>query len=67
MSQKLVTNPLFEWEFSVVQQDYEQVKFYKNSRLYILGRSLRDGKVTNYVQLAHKGNPLTKICQSLVF
>ena len=69
--QKIVTNPLFEWEFIAVQQDklypqpgYEQVTFFKKSRLYINGRSLRDGKVTTYLQLAQKWNLSTKIWQN---
>ena len=65
--QKLVTNPLFGWDFCVVQrdtfyphQDYEQVHFYKNSYLYIIGRALQYGKVTTYSQLAQKRNVSTK-------
>ena len=65
--QKLVTNPLFAWEFFVVQQDtfhshrdYEQVNFYKKSRLFIIGRSLQNGKVTTYLQLAQNCNLLMK-------
>ena len=45
-------------EFCVVRQnsfyyhqEYEQVDFYKNSCLYIIGRSLRDLKVNIYLQL----------------
>ena len=62
------------WEVCAVQQDtfyphhgYEQVSFYKKSRLYINGRSLRDGKVTNYLQLAQKRNLSTKISKKLFF
>ena len=33
-------------------QDYEQVKFHKKSRLFIVARSVRDGKFTVYLQLA---------------
>ena len=47
-----MTNPLFGWEFCVVQRDtfypqqeYEEVTFDKKSRLYNIGSSLRDGKV----------------------
>ena len=65
--QKFVTNPLFGWEFCAVQQDTfythkncEQINFYKKSSLYIIGRSLRDGKVTTYLQLAQKWNLSTK-------
>ena len=65
---KLVTSPMFEWEFCVVQQDtfyrhqdYEQGTFYKKLRLYTIGRSLRDGKVTIYFQLAPKWNLSTRI------
>ena len=68
MFQNFVTSPLFGWEFCVVQQDifyryqdYEQVHFYKNSRLYIIGRSLCDGKVKTYIQLAQKWNLSTTI------
>ena len=57
--QKHVKNPLFGWKFCVVQQDtfythqdYAQVNFYKKSRLCTIGRSLRDGKVTTFLQLA---------------
>ena len=42
-------------------QDYEKVTFYKKPRVYIIGRSLRDGKVTTFLQLAHKWNSSTKI------
>ena len=59
--QKFVTNPLLGWEFCVVQQDtfcphhdYKQVKFYKKLRLFIIGRSPRDWKITTYLQLAQK-------------
>ena len=61
--QKLETYPLFGWEFCVVRQDtfyphkdYERVRFYKKLRLFIIGRTLRDGKVTTYSQLAQNWN-----------
>ena len=67
--QKLLTNPLFGWEFCVVQQDtfyphqdYERVILYKNLVfIFIVGRSLREGKVTPYLQMAQKWNLSTKI------
>ena len=46
-------------------QDHEKVSFYKKSRLHIIGRSLRDGKVTTYLHLAKKWNLPTKICHFL--
>ena len=72
--QKLVTNPLLGWEFCVVQQDtfyphkdHEQVNFYRKPRLYIIGRSLRDGKVTIYLQLAQTWNFSTKTWPKFTF
>ena len=72
--QKFVTNPLFGWEICAVQQDafcphqdYEQVNFYKKSRLYSIGRTLRDGKVTFHLQLAQKGNLLNQIMTKFIF
>ena len=38
-----------------------KLSFYKKSRLHIIGRSLRDGKVTTSLQLAKKWNLSTKI------
>ena len=35
--------------------DIEQVNFYKKKRLYIIGSSLRDGKVTTYLQFLING------------
>ena len=46
------------------QQDYEQVNFYKKSRLYINSWSLRDGEVTIFLQLAQNWNAQSKICQN---
>ena len=48
-------------------QDYERGNFYKKSRLVIVGRSLREGKVTTYLQLAQNWNLSAKICQNLLF
>ena len=62
MFQKLVTNPLFGWEICAAQQDTlyplhdsEQVIFYKKTRLYIIGNSVRNRKITNYLQVAQSG------------
>ena len=41
--------------------------FYKNLRLFIIGRSLRDGKITAYLQLAQKWNLSANIWQNLLF
>ena len=67
-------NPMLGWEICVVQQDtfyshqdYEQVNFYKNLRLYIIGMSFRDEKVTTFLQLAQKWNILTKLDESFFF
>ena len=69
-----LTRPLFVWEIWVVRQDtfylhqdYEKYNFYKKSRLQIIGRSLRDEKVTTYTQLVQKWNLSNKIWQKLVF
>ena len=66
-----MTNQLCGWEFCVEQlgtfhghQDYEQVNFYQKSRLFIVGRSVRD-EVTTYLQLARNWNVSTKIWQNL--
>ena len=48
-------------------QDYEQVNFYKNLRLYNIGSSLRGGKVTICLQLAQKWNFSNKIWQNFTF
>ena len=61
-SQKLVTNQLFGLEFCVVRQDtfythqdYEQVNFYRESSLYLIGWSLRNWKIAAYLQLVKIG------------
>ena len=66
--QKLVTNQPVGWEFCVVQpdtfdfhKDYEQVIFHKKSCLYTVGRSVRDVKVTAYLQVAQNWNFSNKI------
>ena len=66
--QKPMTNPLFGWKFSVLQrdtsyyhQDYAKVSFYNKSRLFVTGRSPRDGKLTSFLQLAQNWNLLTKL------
>ena len=65
--QKLVRKQLFGWEFCVVQlgtvnhhKGYEPVNFYKKSRLYLVGRSVRDGLVTTFLQFAQIGTFQTK-------
>ena len=65
--QKLVKNPLFGWEVCVVQQDtftltkaMKKLMSKKNAHHCIIGRSLQDGKVTIYLQLAPKWNLSTK-------
>ena len=58
--QKFGMNQLFGWwEFCVVQlgtfyhhQDYEQVNLYKESRLRLVGHSVRGRHVIVYLQLA---------------
>ena len=71
---KLVTNQLFGWKFCAGQQDtfyphqnYEQVSLYKKSRLFIIGRCIRDGKATTCLQVTLKWNFLTKTWQKLLF
>ena len=69
--QKLLTNPLFWWESFALQQDtfpshqdYDQVNFYKKYILYNIGSSLRDGKVTTYLELAWELEPLQPFKQN---
>ena len=56
---KRVTNLLLVWDNCVVQQDafyphqgYKQGNFYKTLRLLLIGRPVRDGKDTTYLQMA---------------
>ena len=69
--QKVATNQLFSWESCVVQQDtiychqdYEQPKFYKWLRLFFIGGSVRDKKVTCFFtigpKMGHFNQSLTK-------
>ena len=62
------------WEFCVGQrdtiflhQDYKRVDLYKILRLFILGRSLRDGKTTFFSQMAQKRYLLIKVWENLLF
>ena len=48
-------------------QNYEHVDVNKQSRLYIIGRSLRDGKVTTYLQLAQNCNFHLKLDKNSFF
>ena len=66
-----MTNQLFGLNFCVVQQDtfyhhqdYDQVNFYQKWRLYIIGWSVRDGKIAIYLHLFNNWNLSTKICQN---
>ena len=72
--EKLVTNPLFGWEFCVVQQDTfdphqvsDQGNFYRISHLYFVGRSIRDGQFNNYLQLIQNWNVSSRIWPDLLF
>ena len=72
--QKFVTNPPFGWEFCVVQHDTfiltkttNKLISTKKSRLHTIGRSIRGGKVTTFLQLAQKGNLSTRIWQNSLF
>ena len=65
---------MFGWDDCAVRQDtfyphqdYEQVNFYKKSRLFIIGGSLRDGKVTICLQLSQKWRVSTKTWQNYFF
>ena len=71
---RLLANQLFEWNFCAVQQDkiyahhdFEQVSFYKKSRLYIFGWSVRDGEFTICWQMAWKWTIPTKIWFNILF
>ena len=66
--QKLLTSQLFGWSFCVGQQDSfyshqdnKHVIFFKKSRLFILVCSVRDGRVTSYLQMAQNWNLWSKI------
>ena len=48
-------------------QDYEQVDVYRKLRLFNIGRSLRDCKVTTYLQLAQKKNISTNFFYNFLF
>ena len=59
--QKLFTNQLFQWETCVAKlrtfrhhQDYERLNFNKNTHLYIVGWTVRDGQVTTYQKIGSK-------------
>ena len=59
---------MFELELCAVRpdtfylhQDYEQVKFYKKSSLYLIGWSIRNWKIAAFLQLAENWKILTKI------
>ena len=72
--QKPMTKKLSGWDFCVVQhgtfypqEDHEQVNFNKNFYLLIIGWSVRDVKVTIYLQLAQNLNSAMKIRQNWIF
>ena len=48
-------------------QDYEQVTFYRKSRLQFIGPSLRDGKVTTHLQLPQNWHLSTRIWKIYFF
>ena len=48
-------------------QNHEQGNFYEKFCLYIVGRSIRDGNVTTYLQLAQKWNLSSKIRRHSLF
>ena len=72
--EKLVTNQLIGWQVCVAeqgtfyhQQDFEQVGFHSKLRLYNVGWSVRDGKVTICLQLTQNWKAWTKVRQKLLF
>ena len=74
LSETCDVQKLFVWEFCVVQQDrlyphpdFEQVNFYKKSRLHDIGRYVPDGKVTIYLQLAQQRKLSTKIWENYFY
>ena len=51
-------------EWYIFWQDYELVLFFKTAPLFIVGRSVREGKVMNWLKLAKNWNYSTKIWKS---